>query len=465
MYSSFVKHISFPFYQRWHGSDYLKRLREFERSQWFSPDQLRDIQWQRLKKVLRQAYENVSYYKTVFSALQATPEDFRSFEDFEDFPTLTKETLQEHLDDLTASNIPRDQLHQGVTSGSSGQPTYYHQDIAGNKIRKAAGRRLMKMVGYDIGKRMFYFWRSSPYTILGDKKVSAEKESTSALSLAVRMKRAAYERFGIENPTLQFDPTQLNEEEMRKVYGELKEFMPHMIVSYVSALYRLAQFFDGENLSDVRPFSIVVSSETLYQHQRELIEKVFGCPVYNRYGLQETGMVGIECPERKGLHYNQEILYVEEADVTDENKQLVITDLVNFGMPLLKYETGDSASLEKSVCNCGRGLGRIGELQGRIIELLPTKLGGHINGQLFATFHWIEGIKQYQVIQHKIDKFKIRISPDKTFKESNLKPMLETIRDRFGQDTTIDIEYMDNIPFTKGCKYKLVVSEVNSGIS
>jgi len=462
MYARFVKHISFPFYQWRHGSDYLKKLKEFEHSQWLSPEQLREIQWRRLRKMLDHAYHNVPYYKEVFTFLQAAPEDFKSFKDFDAFPTLTKQTLQTRLDDLTATNVPIEDHHRGVTSGSSGQPTFYVQDLAGNRIRKSAGRRLMKMVGYDIGLWLFYFWRSSPYTVRGDKTVSSSDEAVASPSFPVRLKRAAYERFGVENPTLQFDPTMLNEEQMVRVHEELRRFRPHMIISYVSALHRLAQFFDSEKLTEIEPRSIVVSSESLYPHQREAIEKVFGCPVYNRYGLQETGMVGIECPQRKGLHYNQEILYLEYASTTPDSKQLVITDLINRAMPLLRYETGDSARPVEGVCECGRGLERIGELEGRIIELLPTKLGGLINGQLFATFHWIEGVKQYQVVQRKIDSFVIRIAADESYREANLSPMLDVVREKFGQDVRIEIDYVDSIPFTKGCKYKLVVSELDT---
>lgn len=460
MYKAFVKHISFPFYQWWHGSDYLKNLREFERSQWLTPEALKEIQLTRLGKMLEHAYTNVPYYREVFDKLKAKPQDFYSFEDFSQFPTLSKETLQQRLKDLTAKNIRREDLHRGVTSGSSGQPTFYLQDIPGNRLRKAAGRRLMKMAGYDIGLRIFYFWRFSEYTVLGEKIESSAEKSTAEPSLPVRLKRAAYERFAIENPTQQVDPTLLNEEQITKVYRELLEFRPHMLVSYVSALYRLAQYLDAEKLTGVKPTSIVVSSETLYQHQRELIEKVFGCPVYNRYGLQETGMVGIECPEREGLHFNQELLHVEYIPNQAGSKQLVISDLINHGMPLLRYETGDSAVPVEGVCACGRGLERIGKIEGRIIELLPTKLGGHINGQLFATFHWIKGIRQYQVIQRKIDDFVIRIATDKSFAESDLKPMLDTIGEKFGSDATIEIDYVESIPFTKGGKYKLVVSEV-----
>ena len=244
------------------------------------------------------------------------------------------------------------------------------------------------------------------------------------------------------------------------MYNQLKEFKPSIIISYVSALYILAQYLETNCLKGIRPRSVIVSSEALYQHQRVAMERAFGCPVYNRYGLSETGVVAIECPVREGLHLNQEILHMESVSDSAGNTQLIVTDLINRGMPLLRYETGDTGQLIQERCLCGRGLSRIGSLSGRVIDMLPTRLGGYVNGQLFATFHWIEGVKQYQVVQEKINAFKLRIVPTSAFTENNLAPMIETIRERFGRDTSIALDYVENIPFTRGGKYKLVVSEV-----
>lgn len=467
MYASFVKHISFPFYEWWHGShlykDLRKNMQSFDRSQWFAPEQLKDIQWNRLKKLLYHAYQNVPYYHEKFKALGAVPDDIRSFEDYGRFPSLTKQTLQERLEDLLASNIPRTQLVKGVTSGSSGRPTYYYQEYSSNSIRKAAGRRLSKIAGYDFGLKIFSFWRDSPLVIERDNVRPAAAEETIPLSFLGNIKRKLHDRFGVENPTLRVDPTLLTESEMAQLYNGLKAYRPDIIISYVNALYMFAQYLDSEGLNGIRPRSLIVSSETLHPHQRELMEKVFRCHVYNRYGLQETGMVAIECPVRQGLHLNQEILYIDYIQSTANNLQLVVTDLINYGMPLLRYETGDTGRPLDDPCPCGRGLRRIKDIRGRVIELLPTQLGGYINGQLFATFHWIAGIKQYQVIQEKLDVFRIKIVRTPAFKEKNLVPILNTIREKFGDKTSVSIEYVESIPFTKGGKYKLVVTEVGKG--
>ena len=462
MYAGFVKHISFPFYEWWHGSDFLKIMRSFERSQWFAPEQLKAIQWNRLKKLLYHAYHNVPYYQDMFKLLGAVPDDIKSFEDFAQFPTLTKQILQKRLQDLIASNVPRTELIKGITSGSSGQPTSYFQDLSSNRIRAAAGKRLTRIADHDFGLKLFYVWRDSPFVIENNYIRPDTVQEIKPLSPLSKIKKALHARFAVANPTIRVDPTLLTEFEMAELYNRLKIFRPDSIISYVSTLYMFAQYLDSEHLTGVKPRSIIVSSETLYPHQRELIEKVFGCRVYNRYGLSETGIVAIECPERQGLHLNQEILFLEYLPTTASNLQLVVTDLINYGMPLLRYETGDTGKPLDDPCPCGRGLTRIGELQGRVIDLLPTQQGGYVNGQLLATFHWINGIKQYQVIQEKINAFRIRIVSTSSFDEKNLDPMLNTIREKFGDGTSITIEYTDTIPFTEGGKYKLVASDVKN---
>lgn len=418
------------------------------------------MQWERLGRLLEHAYQHVPYYKEKFKEMGAEPNDFRSLEDFAKFPILTKRTLQERVADLMATNVSRAELVKGVTSGSSGLPTFHYRDRACNRIRTAAGKRLNRIAGYDFGLKLFSFWRDSPFVFEGIEAKPAPVAQEKLSPGLARAKRAMHDRFGVENQTLRVDPTLMTESEMSNMYKRLRSFKPDLVVSYVSALYMFAQYLEANLLKGISPRSVIVSSETLYPHQRELMERVFGCQVYNRYGLSETGIVAIECPVREGLHLNQEILHMESVSDSAGNTQLIVTDLINRGMPLLRYETGDTGRVIEERCSCGRGLSRIVDLSGRIIDQLPTRLGGYVNGQLFATFHWIEGVKQYQVIQEKLDAFKIRIVRAPSFAEKNLAPMLQTIHERFGPDTSIDVDYVEHIPFTRGGKYKLVVSEV-----
>lgn len=459
--SAFVKHVTLPIYERRRGSDLLRRMQAYEKSQWLSAAELSALQFAKLRQLLDHAYRNVPLYREKFDAIGAVPEDFRSFDDFTKFPTLVKKELQERLNDLTARNADPQNLIEGITSGSSGQPTIYIQERSSNRERVAAGKRLTRIGGWDIGMRLFYLWRDSPFQIRDGRITAAEPSPVSGSPLR-RLRTVIHDRFGVVNPTLRVDPTMMTETEMGEMFKRLTQFNPDVIISYVNTLYRFAQFMEAENLAGIRPRSVIVSSESLYPHQRELLERVFGCRVYNRYGLSETGIVAIECAERSGLHINQEILHVEYLPTVSGKRQIVVSDLINYGMPILRYETGDTGVPVDGACACGRGLARIGNLEGRVIDLLPSKLGGHVNGQLFATFHWIEGVKQYQVIQDRIDAFRINIVRSGAFRESNLDPMLATIREKFGADARIEIHYMDAIPFTSGGKYKLVVSNIEN---
>lgn len=462
MYAALVKHITLPFYERRRGSDLLQRMNTYKASQWLSTEALREMQFQKLSKLLKHAYDNVPLYREKFETIGAVPEDIKSFEDYAKFPTLVKKELQERLDDLTAKNADPANLLKGITSGSSGQPTIYLQERTSNRDRVAAGKRLTGIAGWDVGLRLFYLWRDSPFQIEGDKITAVDNRYVLPDTLVRRFKRRLHDRFGVVNPTLRVDPTMMTESEMADMFRRLKRFNPDVVISYVNTLYRFAQFMEDEKLSGIHPRSVIVSSESLYPHQRELMERVFGCRVYNRYGLSETGIVAIECEERNGLHINQEILHIEYQPTVSDTQEIVVTDLINHGMPILRYETGDTGVPVTGTCACGRGLERIGNLEGRVIELLPSKLGGHVNGQLFATFHWIQGVKQYQVIQDRIDAFRINIVKTGEFESRNLDPMVEVIREKFGEDAQVDVNYLDTIPFTSGGKYKLVVSKIKN---
>jgi phenylacetate-CoA ligase len=463
MYAAFVKHVSLPLYEWHHGTDLLKRMRNFEQSQWLPPERLQAMQWDKLKRLLSHAYQHVPLYREKFKAIGALPEDFHSLEDFVKFPTLVKKEIQERLHDLIPANADPKNLLRGITSGSSGQPTIYIQERSSNRARVAAGKRLTRIAGWDFGLRLFYLWRDSPFKIEGDE-ISAAAPVARQKGLVWRLlRKAIHDRFGVENPTIRVDPTLMSDGEMAQMFKRLEGFNPDVIISYVNTLYRFAQYLDSEKLTGIRPKSVIVSSESLYPHQRELMERVFGCRVYNRYGLSETGIVAIECEKGDGLHINQEILHIEYIPTGSNNLQIVVTDLINYAMPILRYETGDTGRPVEGICACGRGLARIGNLEGRVIDILPSKVCGHVNGQLFATFHWIQGIKQYQVIQEEIDAFRINIVRSAAYKHESLVPMIATIRERFGEDTRIRVAFLASIPFTTGGKYKLVVSKVKAG--
>jgi phenylacetate-CoA ligase len=121
-----------------------------------------------------------------------------------------------------------------------------------------------------------------------------------------------------------------------------------------------ARFVRDEGIGGIRPKGIISSAEVLTPENRELIETTFGCRVFDRYGCREVSVIASECGEHQGLHINADNLLVEtvtdQGPVRGEDGEVLITDLRNFAMPLIRYRIKDVGRLLPQACGCGRGL-------------------------------------------------------------------------------------------------------------
>lgn len=114
-------------------------------------------------------------------------------------------------------------------------------------------------------------------------------------------------------------------------------------------------------------------------------------------------------------HQYIEILNNQNKRVENQKKgNIIITNLINYIMPLIRYEIGDRASLDYSQCKFGRGFIRLDNIFGRVVDIFKNKEGELIDGEFFThLFYFRENLKQFQVVQEQLDKISINIS---TFK-------------------------------------------------
>jgi len=190
---------------------------------------------------------------------------------------------------------------------------------------------------------------------------------------------------------------------------------------------------------------------------------LFGNIVFDRYGCEELSIIASECEKHEGLHINAEGLYVEVIDGDDTTPgELVITDLVNKGMPFIRYKIGDMATILNTPCSCGRGLPRLGKVFGRVTDILYTPEGKKISGvSILDTFviH-IKGFNQVQIIQNKIDHVLFKIVKDKYYSDNSLKKLKETVVKIFGPQMNSTIEFVDNIPKTDRGKFQFTICNI-----
>ena len=136
--------------------------------------------------------------------------------------------------------------------------------------------------------------------------------------------------------------------------------------------------------------SVISSAQMLPQHSRELIENNLNCKVYDKYGSREFSGIAYECNKHFGHHvvaenYIVEILKDKEPAKENEVGEIVITDLNNYCMPLIRYRIGDLAkSLGTKTCDCGRGLPLIGDIQGRVQSIIVGANGKYLPGTYFS---------------------------------------------------------------------------------
>jgi phenylacetate-CoA ligase len=191
---------------------------------------------------------------------------------------------------------------------------------------------------------------------------------------------------------------------------------------------------------------------------------VFGKILFDRYGCEELSVIASECDAHDGLHVCAEGLYVEVLDADEQYPgRLIITDLWNSGMPFIRYEIGDMATLKTAKCGCGRGLPRLGRVLGRTADVLYTPEGKAISGiSILDTFTiHVPGFKQVQVVQDMIDHLTFNVVRDgKTFTADSERIFGSRVVEFFGSRMRYDLNYLDKIPQTERGKYRFSICNI-----
>jgi phenylacetate-CoA ligase len=243
---------------------------------------------------------------------------------------------------------------------------------------------------------------------------------------------------------------------------------PVLLYGYPSVLYLLAKRAAAHGRRDIRPRTIVTTSEMLFPGQRRVIEEAFAAPVFDQYGCNEVNLVSAECERHDGWHYAMESTLVEILDddglpvPTGRSGRIVGTSLDNLAMPFLRYDTGDIGALDKEPCACGRGLVRIRELQGRSRDLIRTPDGRFVHGVAFNDLMLeYPDVDRYQAVQTDERKLRVIVAGEC----DRLAACEESLRRQLGELTGLDVvvEINGEFEITVGRKARVVISRLDTG--
>lgn len=433
--------IFIPLYNWKFGIRYKNILNKLNKSQYFSPEVIRENQWQKIMEIIDYAYNNNAFYHDHFKNAHIHPEDIKSWDDFTNIPILTKDDIRNNLDNMISDGFEKENLYYKRTGGSTGVPVHLYVDKYAMNFKRAATHRHNSWAHYFPGMKRASLWGDT------DKEYGLKEKIYMKL----------YDR------TCYLDTLNMDDAHMFEFIEKLKKFHPKSLIGHGHSLYYFTKFLVDNKIDNIKFDGIISTAETLFDNERKVIEKLFGNIVYDRYGCEELSIIASECEKHKGMHINAEGLYVEilGGDKTTPG-ELVITDLVNKGMPFIRYKIGDLATIINTPCSCGRGLPLLGKIFGRVTDILYTPEGKKISGvSILDTFviH-IKGFKQVQIIQNKIDFVLFKIIKDNNFTEESIQHLAKTVTKIFGPNMKYKIDFVDNIPKTSRGKFQFTICNI-----
>jgi len=436
---------------------YGGRFAEFRdllsQSQWWDASRMGAWQDERLRAIVTHANDHVPYYRELFAQHGVRPEKFRGREDLARIPVLTRETVKQRIADLKSRRAEDLAPGHGHTSGTTGSPlsVYYSSD--------------MITMNYAVMDRQ-YQWAGARLARDGDRAAVVRGNVVVPLTQT----RPPFWRHNRNLNQLLMSSFHLTPDNLTSYFEALREFRPKVIDGYPSSLYVLAKVL--LNRDERLPLmAAITSSETLYDFQREAIEKAFECRVFDYYAAAERVIFAVECDQHQGHHLCEEygvteIVGEDHRPVRAGEEGLMVgTSLHNTGMPMIRYRTTDRTALKNHACRCGRPLPLMEDVTTKAEDLLRLRDGRLIPPSVLThPFKPLDSIEASQLVQTDLDRLLIRLIPRPEYSAKDAQHLVRELKARLGDDMRVDIELVESLPRTARGKFKWVISEVDLGL-
>lgn len=446
LYTRIVSGLLFPLHERLKHHDSVRRRRQLEASQWFDKARLETLQLENLKAFVVRLYRDNDYYRGIMDAAGFGPGDIRDLTDLRRFPLLTKPLIRDNVEALKSCN--GGPLARFNTGGSTGEPLVFYLGNERVSHDVAAKWRATRWWGVDIGDPEIVIW-GSPVELGAQDRVRAVRDRLLRSKLI---------------PAFEMSPRNLD-----RFIAEIRAMQPRMLFGYPSSMALIAERAEaqGIGMSELGIKVCFVTSERLYDKQREIIERVFGAPVANGYGGRDAGFIAHQCPEG-GMHLSAEDILVEivgsngEVLPPGQAGEVVVTHLATGEFPFVRYRTGDVAVLDDAQCACGRGLPMLKEIQGRTTDFIVAPDGTVMHGlALIYILRDLPEVALFKIIQETATRYRILIVPGDGYADTHTMTIRTGLQKRLGEAAELIIELVENIPRERSGKFRYVVNQAN----
>lgn len=420
-----------------------KYVSEYMQTDHYSSEQIEQYQMHKLQALLDFSYQHVPYYHRLFDSLGLKPTDFQSTSDLQRLPILTKEIIRRE-----GSNMYADISQKGVkltsTSGSSGHPVVLRKTKQAREIEQALMYRYKLNGGINPNNCSLVIWGGHSFSFAG--------------SIRNKIKQWLLNEY-------LFDTYHITDKSISDIISILNTGKVSYLRGYTSAVYYVAQEILARGLCYNIPF-VSVSAEKLLDSQRTIIEKAFGPNLFDQYGCGECGAIAYECKEHNGLHHNFEHSVLEVLD--DNNSpaatgRVVLTNLDNYAMPLIRYENGDIVTLSDTKCACGRQSMLIKRIEGRTLDVIYSENGTQVHTGFLIEVMLKQDIlekyqiRQFQIIQKEPLMFVCKYVASHTISESDGVELEKIYQKYLGDHIQLRLEQVDTIYIPESGKRHFVI--------
>ncbi|CAN5395366.1 phenylacetate--CoA ligase family protein [soil metagenome] len=409
------------------GDDPLKFLIS---SDFWSREEIESYTLKSLKSLTRDAKANTVYYA---NSLKSFDELNASLEDFKKLEVLTKNMLRNNPG-LFRSNMDT-KVVKASSSGSTGEPMTIYRSILADAYILASHYRFHSWYGINPNARHVIIWGTG---------IVPEPERNF-------IKRVVKDN--LVNTPLVINVFDLNSVTIGNYKKLIEEYKPEFIRGYTSSVKQLCTLLDGKKLK-LNLKAAIVTSEISLPEDKKFISEALNCRTLEEYGSRDGGQYAYECPEGS-LHVQEELTFL----ITDNNNEVISTELHNKAMPMINYMPGDKVILGKA-CICGRSSRTIESIEGRVSDVILKEDGSSVSSWIiYYMLKDLEAsgfngsVSQLQLIQNR-NNFNVIIVKGKDYKDPE-QFIINYLKARIGNNVKIEFEYLIEIPKEKSGKIKL----------
>ena len=429
MIGSLIRRIGFWMLDFCKGCKVYKHYKDIEKQM---KNYNREEQDKKINDLLKHAKESTEYYKDV------------KYTSIKDFPVVNKLTYKENFDKFQSNLYKNKKIHKMSTSGSTGTPFVVNQDMNKRYRTLADIIYFNKIAGQNLGDKYIFF------------RVWTDKNRKSKL-----------EQF--KQHLIPIDILHLDDASLEKIRQTLKKDKKvNSSLAYASTYENIVNYI--EKCNDTKDMyhikSMISSSEVLDIEVKKKINRVIGANVYDRYSNQENGIIAQSCKNGEEFHINTASYFVELLNLDNDEEakdgelaRIVITDLYNYAMPIIRYDTGDLA-IKQEGSKCGWNTQVVKNIQGRQVDMIYDTKGNKLTPHTWSVYMWkFNKLNQYQFIQEDKNKYTLKVNMDNNVYTEE--EFLSTLKGILGQDANIKIEYVNEIPVIASGKFKKTICNYN----